>query len=162
MAEQVVGSDKAFRMAVEEMLGRALKKGELEEMMQKRMLDPEILLPLVGKYFSQLANDGDALKKKLTQLETIEMRMKAQWTYFVRSLYDNGVEEALKKLYKGLARVFNSVKQLASSGFGHFLKVALDMISETVLALLDVIQIIVYLIDQAFGSNTDAKAFVIS
>ena len=159
MAEQVVGSDKAFRMAAEEMLGRALKKGELEDMMQKRMLDPEVLLPLVGKYFSQLANDGGALKEKLLQLETIEMRMKTQWTYFIRSLYDNGVEEAFKKLYKGLARVSNSMKQLASSSFGHFLKGALDMLSETALTLLDVIQIIVHLIDQTFGSNTDTKAF---
>ena len=158
MAEQVVGSDKAFRMAVEEMLGRALKKGELEEMMQKKMLDPEVLLPLVGKYFHKLAEDGGALKKKLLQLETIEMRMKTQWTYFVRSLYDKGVEAALIKLYKGLARVSNSMNQLASSAIGKFLKGVLDAISFVALNLLDVFQIVIYLIDQAFGKSSDIKS----
>lgn len=146
-------------MAVEEMLGRALKKGELEDMMQKKKLDPEVLFPLVGKYFNKLANEGGALDKKLKQLAATESRMKESWIQFVNELYSKGVESALKKLYKGLDRVFNSIKQLAGSAIGHFLKGALDMISETILTLLDVIQIIVHLIDQAFGSNTDAKAF---
>ena len=158
MAEQVVGSDKAFRMAVEEMLGRALKKGELEEMMQKKMLDPEVLLPLVGKYFHKLAEDGGALKKKLKQLQAVESRMKESWIQFVNELYNKGVEAALIKLYKGLDRVANSVRQLAGNAIGKFLKGALDAISFVALNLLDVFQIIIYLIDQAFGKSSDIKS----
>ena len=158
MAEQVVGSDKAFRMAVEEMLGRALKKGELEDMMQKRMLDPEKLFPLVGKYFHKLAEDGGALKKKLKQLQAVESRMKESWIQFVNELYNKGVEAALIKLYKGLDRVANSVRQLAGNAIGKFLKGALDAISFVALNLLDVFQIVIYLIDQAFGKSSDIKS----
>ena len=153
-----MGSDKAFRMAVEEMLGRALKKGELEEMMQKKMLDPEVLLPLVGKYFHKLAEDGGALKKKLKQLQAVESRMKESWIQFVNELYNKGVEAALIKLYKGLDRVANSVKQLAGNAIGKFLKGALDAISFVALNLLDVFQIVIYLIDQAFGKSSDIKS----
>ena len=158
MAEQVVGSDKAFRMAVEEMLGRALKKGELEDMMQKRMLDPEKLFPLVGKYFHKLATEGGALEKKLKQLQAVESRMKESWIQFVNELYNKGVEAALIKLYKGIDRVANSVKQLAGNAIGKFLKGALDAISFVALNLLDVFQIVIYLIDQAFGKSSDIKS----
>ena len=153
-----MGSDKAFRMAVEEMIGRALKKGELEDMMQKRMLDPEKLFPLVGKYFHKLANEGGALEKKLKQLQAVESRMKESWIQFVNELYNKGVEAALIKLYKGLDRVANSVKQLAGNAIGKFLKGALDAISFVALNLLDVFQIVIYLIDQAFGKSSDIKS----
>ena len=145
-------------MAVEEMIGRALKKGELEDMMQKRMLDPEKLFPLVGKYFHKLATDSGALRKKLKQLQAVESRMKESWIQFVNELYNKGVEAALIKLYKGLDRVANSVKQLAGNAIGKFLKGALDTVSAVVLNLLDVFQIIIYLIDQAFGKNSDIKS----
>ena len=145
-------------MAVEEMLGRALKKGELEEMMQKKMLDPEVLLPLVGKYFHKLATEGGALEKKLQQLQAVESRMKESWIQFVNELYNKGVEAALIKLYKGLDRVANSVKQLAGNAIGKFLKGALDAISFVALNLLDVFQIVIYLIDQAFGKSSDIKS----
>lgn len=153
-----MGSDKAFRMAVEEMLGRSLKKGELEDMMQKRMLDPEKLFPLVGKYFHKLATEGGALEKKLKQLQAVESRMKESWIQFVNELYNKGVEAALIKLYKGLDRVSNSVKQLAGNAIGKFLKGALDAISFVALNLLDVFQIVIYLIDQAFGKSSDIKS----
>ena len=145
-------------MAVEEMLGRALKKGELEDMMQKKMLDPEKLFPLVGKYFHKLATEGGALEKKLKQLQAVESRMKESWIQFVNELYNKGVEAALIKLYKGLDRVANSVKQLAGNAIGKFLKGALDAISFVALNLLDVFQIIIYLIDQAFGKSSDIKS----
>ena len=153
-----MGSDKAFRMAVEEMLGRALKKGELEDMMQKKMLDPEKLFPLVGKYFHKLATEGGALEKKLKQLQAVESRMKESWIQFVNELYNKGVEAALIKLYKGIDRVANSVKQLAGNAIGKFLKGALDAISFVALNLLDVFQIVIYLIDQAFGKSSDIKS----
>ena len=153
-----MGSDKAFRMAVEEMIGRALKKGELEDMMQKRMLDPEKLFPLVGKYFHKLATEGGALEKKLKQLQAVESRMNESWIQFVNELYNKGVEAALIKLYKGLDRVANSVKQLAGNAIGKFLKGALDAISFVALNLLDVFQIVIYLIDQAFGKSSDIKS----
>lgn len=153
-----MGSDKAFRMAVEEMIGRALKKGELEDMMQKKMLDPEKLFPLVGKYFHKLATEGGALEKKLKQLQAVESRMKESWIQFVNELYNKGVEAALIKLYKGLDRVANSVKQLAGNAIGKFLKGALDAISFVALNLLDVFQIVIYLIDQAFGKSSDIKS----
>ena len=153
-----MGSDKAFRMAVEEMLGRALKKGELEDMMQKRMLDPEKLFPLVGKYFHKLAIDSGALRKKLKQLQAVESRMKESWIQFVNELYNKGVEAALIKLYKGIDRVANSVNQLAGNAIGKFLKGALDAISFVALNLLDVFQIVIYLIDQAFGKSSDIKS----
>ena len=110
MAEQVVGSDKAFRAAVEEMIGRALKEGELEQMMSKGLLDPKKLFPLVGKYFAQFARQGGALEKKLKQLAAVESRMKESWIQFVKRLYDTGVESALSNLYKGLDRIFYSIK----------------------------------------------------
>ena len=145
-------------MAVEEMLGRDLKKGELEDMMQKRMLDPEKLFPLVGKYFHKLAIEGGALEKKLKQLQAVESRMKESWIQFVNELYNKGVEAALIKLYKGIDRVANSVKQLAGNAIGKFLKGALDAISFVALNLLDVFQIVIYLIDQAFGKSSDIKS----
>lgn len=140
------------------MIGRALKKGELEDMMQKRMLDPEKLFPLVGKYFHKLATEGGALEKKLKQLQAVESRMKESWIQFVNELYNKGVEAALIKLYKGLDHVSNSVKQLAGNAIGKFLKGALDAISFVALNLLDVFQIIIYLIDQAFGKSSDIKS----
>ena len=145
-------------MAVEEMLGRALKKGELEDMMKTRMLDQEKLFPLVGKYFHKLATEGGALEKKLKQLQAVESRMKESWIQFVNELYNKGVEAALIKLYKGIDRVANSVKQLAGNAIGKFLKGALDAISFVALNLLDVFQIVIYLIDQAFGKSSDIKS----
>ena len=145
-------------MAVEEMLGRALKKGELEDMMQKRMLDPEKLFPLVGKYFHKLATEGGALEKKLQQLQAVESRMKESWIQFVNELYNKGVEAALIKLYKGLDRVANSVKQLAGNAIGKFIKGVLDAISFVARNLSDVFQIVIYLIDQAFGKSSDVKS----
>ena len=75
------------------MIGRALKKGELEKMMSKGLLDPEQLFPLVGKYFGALAREGGALREKLLQLETIETRMKTSWTQMLNSIYQGGLAE---------------------------------------------------------------------
>ena len=158
MAEQIAGSGEAFRAAASEMVGRTLKDGEFEEMMQKGLLKPGKLLPLVAKHLHRMATDSGALDKKLQQLEAVESRMRGTWGYFVRELYDKGVEAALKNLYKGIDRVTNSIKQLAGNAIGKFLKGALDMISFVALNLLDVFQIVIYLIDQAFGKSSDIKS----
>ena len=157
MAEQVVGSDKAFRAAVEEMIGRALKEGELEQMMSKGLLDPKKLFPLVGKYFAQFARQGGALEKKLKQLAAVESRMKESWIQFVKRLYDTGVESALSNLYKGLDRIFYSIKNLAGNALGKYLKGILDMLSETALFVLDTFQLVLYCIDKAFGNDSNLK-----
>ena len=159
MAEQVVGSDKAFRAAVEEMIGRALKEGELEQMMSKGLLDPKKLFPLVGKYFAQFARQGGALEKKLKQLAAVESRMKESWIQFVKRLYDTGVESALSNLYKGLDRIFYSIKNLAGNALGKYLKGILDMLSETALFVLDTFQLIFYYIDKSFGNDSNLKGF---
>ena len=158
MAEQIAGSGEAFRAAASEMVGRTLKDGEFEEMMQKGLLKPGKLLPLVAKHLHRMATDSGALDKKLQQLEAVESRMRGTWGYFVRELYDKGVEAALKNLYKGIDRVTNSVKQLAGNAIGKFLKGALDAVSFVALNLLDVFQIVIYLIDQAFGKSSDIKS----
>ena len=158
MAEQITGSGDAFRAAAAKMIGRELKDGEFEKMMQAGLFKPAELLPLVAVEFKKMVKDSGTLGKKLQQLEAVESRMKLSWEYFVRALYDKGVEAALKNLYKGIDRVANSVKQLAGNAIGKFLKGALDAISFVALNLLDVFQIVIYLIDQAFGKSSDIKS----
>ena len=158
MAEQITGSGDAFRAAAAKMIGRELKDGEFEQMMQAGLLKPAKLLPMVAVEFKKMVKDSGTLDKKLQQLEAVESRMKQSWEYFVLKLYDSGVEAALKNLYKGIDRVANSVKQLAGNAIGKFLKGALDAISFVALNLLDVFQIVIYLIDQAFGKSSDIKS----
>lgn len=158
MAEQITGSGEAFRAAASKMVGRELKDGEFEQMMQAGLLKPAKLLPMVAAEFKKMVKDSGTLDKKLQQLDAVEQRMKQSWEYFTLKLYDSGVEAALKNLYKGIDRVASSVKQLAGNAIGKFLKGALDAISFVALNLLDVFQIVIYLIDQAFGKSSDIKS----
>ena len=141
------------------MIGRALKEGELEEMMSKGLLDPKKLFPLVGKYFSQFARQGGALEKKLKQLAAVEARMTESWTQFIRGLYDSGIESSLSSLYKGMDRILYSIRNLAGNALGKYLKGILDMLSESALFVLDVFQLVFYYIDKAFGGDSNLKSF---
>lgn len=141
------------------MIGRALKEGELEEMMSKGLLDPKKLFPLVGKYFSQFARQGGALEKKLKQLAAVEARMTESWTQFIRGLYDSGIESSLSNLYKGMDRILYSIRNLAGNALGKYLKGVLDMLSESALFVLDVFQLVFYYIDKAFGGDSNLKSF---
>ena len=157
MAEQVVGSDVAFRKAVEEMIGRALKKGELEKMMQKGLLDPEKLFPLVGKYFSLLAKEGGALQEKLLQLETIETRMKTSFTQWMNATYSGGLSEGLTELYQLLDNIFWAMSQ-GESASGGFLKGFLGAARDSIAAVNDGLNDLVLFVRYRLGvKGADAE-----
>ncbi len=157
MAEQVVGSDIAFKKAVEEMIGRALKKGELEKMMSKGLLDPEQLFPLVGKYFSLLAKEGGALQEKLLQLETIETRMKTSFTQWMNATYSGGLSEGLTELYQLLDNIFWAMSQ-GDSASGGFLKGFLGAARDSIAAINDALNDLVLFVRYKLGiEGADAE-----
>ena len=157
MAEQIVGSDIAFRKAVEEMIGRALEKGELEKMMSKGLLDPEQLFPLVGKYFSLLAKEGGALQEKLLQLETIETRMKTSFTQWMNATYSGGLSEGLTELYQLLDNIFWAMSQ-GDSASGGFLKGFLGAARDSIAAINDALNDLVLFVRYKLGiEGADAE-----
>lgn len=154
----MVGSDVAFRKAVEEMIGRALKEGELEKMMEKGLLDPDVLLPKVGKYFSELARAGGALEIKLNQLETIEMRMKMRWEQIQKTVYETGGEKGLKGLYRTLDQIFKMMMDENLVG-GGFLKGFLDSATQSLKDIWDLGQKIkIFLMDMGVN-NVNGEMF---
>lgn len=158
MAEQVIGSDKAFRMAVEETLGRALKKGELEDMMQKKQLDPSKILPLVGKYFLKLAQNGGALKDKMQQLNAVQNRMNQSWLFWINSIYEGGLAEGLKGLYKTLDDIFWFMKQ-GDSLAGGFLKGFLDSLNSSIVFVYNNALKLYYMLKYDLGMSLKGEWF---
>lgn len=144
-------------MAVEETIGRRLKKGELEQMMQKKQLDPEKILPLVGKYFMQLANKGGALTDKMKQLEAIQGRMNQSWTFWINSIYRGGLEDALIDLYKMLDKIFWFLEQGGTSAIGSFLKGFIGQLKETIQFVYDLGMVLSYVFERYFGANMDME-----
>ena len=142
------GAGKAFVQAASEMLGREISTAELTDLMKAKKLPTEKLLPIVAKYWKAMSDD--ALNKKLQQLAAVEARMVESWTRFADNLYSSGVEAALSNLYKGLARIFYSIKNLAGNALGKYLKGVLDMLSESALFVLDTFQLIFYYIQKCF------------
>ena len=76
------------------------------------------ILPLVSKYLEEAANQGDALKKRLQQLEVVENRMVTSWTKLQGKIYETGGESGLKGLYKTLDQIFMMMDEnLVGGGF---------------------------------------------
>lgn len=144
-------------MAVEESIGRRLKKGELEQMMQKKQLDPEKILPLVGKHFMQLAKNGGALDDKLTQLETIQERLNQSWTFWIVNIYKRGLEPALIDLYKMLDKIFWFLEQGGTSAIGSFLKGFIGQLKETIQFVYDLGVVLSYVFERYFGAGMNME-----
>lgn len=140
------------------MIGRALKEGELEKMMEKGLLDPDVLLPKVGKYFSELARAGGALGIKLNQLETIEMRMKMRWEQIQKTVYETGGESGLKGLYKTLDQIFKMMMDENLVG-GGFLKGFLDSATQSLKDIWDLGQKIKIFLMDIGVNNVNGEMF---
>lgn len=88
------------------------------------------ILPLVSKYLEEAANQGDALKKRLQQLEVVENRMVTSWTKLQGKIYETGGEKGLKGLYITLDQIFQMMSDENLVG-GGFLKGFLDSATQS-------------------------------
>ena len=78
----------------------------MEDLMKKGEFKAAKILPLVSKYLEEAVNQGDALKKRLQQLEVVENRMVTSWTKLQGKIYETGGEKGLKGLYRTLDQIF--------------------------------------------------------
>lgn len=102
----------------------------MEDLMKKGEFKAAKILPLVSKYLEEAANQGDALKKRLQQLEVVENRMVTSWTKLQGKIYETGGESGLKGLYRTLDQIFQMMSDENLVG-GGFLKGFLDSATQS-------------------------------
>ena len=84
--------------------------------MEKGLLDPDVLLPKVGKYFSELARAGGALGIKLNQLETIEKGKGNITQKYLKDLISLG-----REFYSSYPQVGLAIKTYQSDIFNNWI-----------------------------------------
>ena len=93
---------------------------EFLDKMQKGKFLAKDFLPLLGKYFSTVANAGGKLEKRLNSNETAMMRLKTVWTSFQNEVFMGGFGEALTRTFNTLAFSLKNNEQLAKTLGGVF------------------------------------------
>lgn len=103
--ENMIGSQEAFLSVANQLEGKSgmMPMEEFLDKMQKGKFLAKDFLPLLGKYFSDVANSGGKLDKRLKSNETAMMRLKTVWTSFQNEIFMGGFGEALTRTFNTLA-----------------------------------------------------------
>lgn len=120
--ENMIGSQEAFLNVANQLEGKSgmMPMEEFLDKMQKGKFLAKDFLPLLGKYFSTVANAGGKLEKRLNSNETAMMRLKTVWTSFQNEVFMGGFGEALTRTFNALAFSLKNNEQLAKSLGGVF------------------------------------------
>ena len=120
--ENMIGSQEAFLSVANQLEGKSgmMPMEEFLDKMQKGKFLAKDFLPLLGKYFSTIANAGGKLEKRLNSNETAMMRIKNTWTSFQNELFMGGFGEALTRTFNALSFSLKNNEQLAKSLGGVF------------------------------------------
>ncbi len=120
--ENMIGSQEAFLSVANQLEGKSgmMPMEEFLDKMQKGKFLAKDFLPLLGKYFSTVANAGGKLEKRLNSNETAMMRLKTVWTSFQNEVFMGGFGEALTRTFNTLAFSLKNNEQLAKTLGGVF------------------------------------------
>ena len=147
---------EAFRKAAEKFIGKDLDmKGFLKLMHDGKLLSKDIL-PLAAEEMAKMARNGDALKYALNSLEAVTQRLRLSFSKWEFSIYQGGLSDALKDLYKTLDDIFWFMKQ-GDSVIGGFLKGFIGKLKESVAFIFDTLSVIGYLLKYKLGVNVSGE-----
>ena len=149
---------EAFRKAAEKFVGKDLDMTGFLKLMKDGKLLAKDILPLAAEEMSKMARNGDALKYSLNSLNSITQRLKLSFAQWSDSIYQGGLSDALKDLYKTLDDIFWFMKQ-GDSVIGGFLKGFIGQLKESVAFIFDTLSVIGYLLKYKLGINMSGEWF---
>lgn len=124
---------------------------ELMELMKAGKLLAKDILPLLGKEFADMARQGGALKYALNSLNSVQGRLNKSFKDFVSSIYQGGLLDGLRDLYKTLDQLFYYMAQGGDSAIGQFLQGFLSQLESSVAFIYNNLLDLYYMLKYDFG-----------
>lgn len=124
---------------------------ELMDLMKAGKLLAKDILPLLGKEFADMARQGGALKYALNSLNSVQGRLNKSFKDFVSSIYQGGLLDGLRDLYKTLDQLFYYMAQGGDSAIGQFLQGFLSQLESSVAFIYNNLLDLYYMLKYDFG-----------
>lgn len=124
---------------------------ELMELMKAGKLLAKDILPLLGKEFADMARQGGALRYALNSLNSVQGRLNKSFKDWVYSIYQGGLLDGLRDLYKTLDQLFYYMSQGADSAIGKFLKGFLGQLENSIVFIYNNMLDLYYMLKYDFG-----------
>ena len=124
---------------------------ELFDLMKAGKLLAKDILPLLGKEFADMARQGGALRYALDSLNSVQGRLNKSFKDWVYSIYQGGLLDGLRDLYKTLDQLFYYMSQGADSAIGKFLKGFLGQLESSVAFIYNNMLDLYYMLKYDFG-----------
>ena len=151
LGEQLPGSLEAIRRAVSKFMKKDITTSELFDLMKAGKLLAKDILPLLGKEFADMARQGGALKYALNSLNSVQGRLNKSFKDWVYSIYQGGLLDGLRDLYKTLDQLFYYMSQGADSAIGKFLKGFLGQLENSIVFIYNNMLDLYYMLKYDFG-----------
>lgn len=124
---------------------------ELFDLMKAGKLLAKDILPLLGKEFADMARQGGALRYALNSLNSVQGRLNKSFKDWVYSIYQGGLLDGLRDLYKTLDQLFYYMSQGADSAIGKFLKGFLGQLENSIVFIYNNMLDLYYMLKYDFG-----------
>ena len=151
LGEQLPGSLEAIRRAVSKFMKKDITTSELFDLMKAGKLLAKDILPLLGKEFADMARQGGALRYALNSLNSVQGRLNKSFKNWVYSIYQGGLLDGLRDLYKTLDQLFYYMSQGADSAIGKFLKGFLGQLENSIVFIYNNMLDLYYMLKYDFG-----------
>lgn len=151
LGEQLPGSLEAVRRATEKFMKKDVSTKELMELMKNGKLLAKDILPLLGKEFADMARQGGALRYALNSLNSVQGRLNKSFKDWVSSIYQGGLLDGLRDLYKTLDQLFYYMAQGGDSAIGQFLKGFLGQLENSIVFIYNNMLDLYYMLKYDFG-----------
>lgn len=107
-----------------------------QKMIQKGEIITKDIFPLMAAQMGEMARKGGALDKAINSSTAAQQRLVNEWQKFADTVMQNGLDQALGKLFNGMTKLFIVAAPLAKAigeatiGLVSFIKVISDFLSE--------------------------------
>lgn len=132
-------------------MNKELTTAELFDLMKAGKLLAKDILPLLGKEFGDMARQGGALKYALNSLNSVQGRLNKTFKDWVFSIYQGGLLDGLRDLYKTLDQLFYYMAQGGDSAIGQFLKGFLGQLESSIVFIYNNLLDLYYMLKYDFG-----------